>query len=101
MEKDEFNLAITDFDIAIQNDENNTLAYYNRGISYALKRDYERALSDFNRIIKIDPNHALAYYARGGIYLYELKDKIKARQSFQKALELGFSNAQEMLDELK
>lgn len=39
--------------------------YYNRGISYARKRLYERAIEDFNKTIELNPNMAEAYSNRG------------------------------------
>ena len=44
-------------------------AYYNRGIAYGAKGDYDRAIADFNEAIRLDPKSARAYGNRGNDYL--------------------------------
>lgn len=44
---------------------NRAVAYTNRGIAYADKKDYDRAIGDFNDAIRINPNLAMAYNNRG------------------------------------
>ena len=39
--------------------------YYNRGIEYDEKRDYDRAIADYNEVIRLDPKDAKAYNSRG------------------------------------
>jgi len=39
--------------------------YYNRGIKYSSKGDYDRAIADYTEAIKLDPTFARAYYNRG------------------------------------
>ena len=42
--------------------------YYNRGIAYGKKGQYDRAISDFTKAIEIDPRYAEAYNNRGIAY---------------------------------
>jgi tetratricopeptide (TPR) repeat protein len=35
-------------------------AYYNRGLAYVYKRDYDRVIVEFTQTIRIDPNYANA-----------------------------------------
>ena len=35
-------------------------AYYDRGVAYYEKRDYDKALRDLSQAIKLDPKDALA-----------------------------------------
>jgi tetratricopeptide (TPR) repeat protein len=43
-------------------------AYYNRGIAYFGKGDYDWAISDYDRAIRLDPKFAPAYNNRGNAY---------------------------------
>jgi tetratricopeptide (TPR) repeat protein len=44
-------------------------AFYNRGITYAQKKEYDKALCDFNAVIKLDPQFSSAYIVRAEIWL--------------------------------
>lgn len=40
---------------------NDTESYYNRGIAYYKKRDYDKAIAAFSEVVKRKPDHADAY----------------------------------------
>jgi tetratricopeptide (TPR) repeat protein len=42
--------------------------FYNRGLAYLLKDQYDRAIEDFDQAIRINPNYALAFNSRGHTY---------------------------------
>jgi len=42
--------------------------HYNRGISYAIKGDFDRAIADYDKAIKLNPKDADVYYNRGNAY---------------------------------
>jgi tetratricopeptide (TPR) repeat protein len=42
--------------------------FYNRGLAYLLKDQYDRAIEDFDQAIRINPTYALAFVSRGGAY---------------------------------
>jgi Flp pilus assembly protein TadD len=66
------------------------LAYNNRGIAYADKRDYDRAIADYNQAIRLNPNSS-AYNNRGAAY-YNKGNKTQAWADYNKALELDPNN---------
>ncbi|MCY3740628.1 MAG: tetratricopeptide repeat protein [Candidatus Poribacteria bacterium] len=49
-----------------------TESYYNRGIAYYEKREYDKAIADFSEVIKRNSDHADAYYNRGNAYCDEV-----------------------------
>ena len=49
------------YDRAIQLDANYALAYYDRGVAYFNKHDYDRALRDLTQAIKLDPKDEANY----------------------------------------
>jgi tetratricopeptide (TPR) repeat protein len=42
--------------------------FYNRGLAYLLKDQYDRAIEDFDQAIRLNPNDALAFNNRGHAY---------------------------------
>jgi tetratricopeptide (TPR) repeat protein len=47
---------------------NLAVAYYNRGIAYMTKNEYDRAIADYGEAIALDPKFAPAYSNRGFAY---------------------------------
>ena len=50
-------------------DRNDTIstshAYYNRGIAWSEKKEYDKAIADYNKALAVDPNNANFYVNRG------------------------------------
>jgi tetratricopeptide (TPR) repeat protein len=63
-------------------------AYYNRGIAYAAKGEYDREIADYNQALQLNSNLAEAYYNRGLAYGAK-GDKQKAIADFQTCLKLA------------
>ncbi|MBM3150059.1 MAG: tetratricopeptide repeat protein, partial [Chloroflexi bacterium] len=57
-------LAISDFNKAIELRPNYALAYFNRGITLQLKGDTMAAIADYNKAIQLSDNVALIEAAR-------------------------------------
>jgi tetratricopeptide (TPR) repeat protein len=85
-EKDEYDLAIADFNRAMPlKPKWLQLAYGNRGNAYLMKGDNDQALDSYDQAITIDANYTAAYTGRGLIY-EKLGLIEKARADFQAAL---------------
>ena len=82
-----FDLAIIDYNSAIEMDTNYADAYHNRGNTYYRMHEYNKAILDFNKSIALDGDDAESYISRGATYLrkgvYE-----KAVDDFKMTLEL-------------
>lgn len=48
--------------------QDNYMAYNNRGIAYRNNQQHEKAIIDFTRAIELSPKYANAYTNRGGVY---------------------------------
>ena len=54
--KDQYDLAIQDYDQAIKLDPNLASAFSNRGVTYKNEGQYDRALQDYEQALKLRPN---------------------------------------------
>ncbi|GAB4371948.1 MAG: peptidase domain-containing ABC transporter [Elainellaceae cyanobacterium] len=79
--------AITNFDIAIENNPRHYKAYYSRGLMRFCLRDNRGALKDFYEALQINPDYAEVYLSQGLIYR-RLGQPKAATDSIQKAADL-------------
>ena len=86
-EQKKWDLAIADFNKAIQINPNYAAAYNNRGLVYYEQKKWDLAIADYNKAIQINLNYALAYTGRGLIWK-QLGDKQKAVKDLQTAAQL-------------
>jgi tetratricopeptide (TPR) repeat protein len=77
--------------VAGQSEPQSPAGFYNRGISYAQKKEYSKAISDFDKVIKLDPKFASAYVVRAEIWLMK-KDFDHAIADYNEALRLDHQN---------
>jgi len=92
--KNDHDMAITNYNKAINLDPNNIEAYYLRGIVYYEKQNYDQAIKDYTKAIneakkktkKIDPKIAMVYGNRGMVYKNKGDNK-KALEDYNKAIE--------------
>ena len=90
--------------IILQTDS--AMAYFNRGLVYANKEDFDRAISDWDKAIQLDPNFSAVYYNRGIAYANRGETQ-NAIADFKKILELCSADemlcpyAQQMLQKLE
>ncbi|MBT8393386.1 MAG: tetratricopeptide repeat protein, partial [Bacteroidia bacterium] len=81
--------ARQDFDNYIKSDSTNARVYINRA-GTRFPNDLNGVVLDCDRAIALDSNQKNAYFLRG-LALYAMGDKKQACESFNKAIELGFS----------
>jgi tetratricopeptide (TPR) repeat protein len=61
----QYQVAVTDFEQAIQINPNSHYSYFGRGFARYHLKLYQESLADFDQTIKIEPEYAHAYYWRG------------------------------------
>ncbi|MEZ4669361.1 MAG: tetratricopeptide repeat protein [Anaerolineae bacterium] len=90
-EMNQIELAIEDFDHAIEFDAQNALAYAHRGVIYIKLQDWTRALSDYNQFIALQPEDFLGYNNRGIVH-FNQGNLESATADYQKSIELNPDN---------
>ena len=88
--------AMTDFNRAIELDDQNAYVYYDRGNLYFAQADYAKAIEDYNRAIDLNKNLAEAYFNRGLALIHSDKRK-EGIADLSKAGELGLYSAYSMI----
>ena len=63
-------------------------SYFNRGLTYHKKGQYDQAISEYNRAIAINPRYAKAYSNRGAAYM-DKGQHDRAISDFTKAIEIN------------
>ena len=89
-------LAIQDYNRAVEIDPGHASAFNNRGVVYRKKGEYERAIADFDLSILINPNYAGAFGNRADTYR-AMRDFGRAIRDFDEAIRIqptlnGLSN---------
>lgn len=67
--------------------KNLAVAYGNRGVAKAQKRELEGARKDYTESLRLDSSSATSYRFRGNLYLLD-GDERKASEEFRKAIEI-------------
>ncbi|MEX1083986.1 MAG: tetratricopeptide repeat protein, partial [Xanthobacteraceae bacterium] len=68
------------------------VAFYNRGIAYYYKKEYDRAIEDYSQAIRLDPKYAAAFVNRG--IAYERKGQYdRAIENYSQVIRLDPKNA--------
>jgi tetratricopeptide (TPR) repeat protein len=81
--------AVDDFNAALEIDASVGEAYLNRGNSYYLSGQYDSALADYDSALANNVNKPWAAWYNIGLAYEAKKDKQKAREAYEKALELN------------
>lgn len=91
--------ALADFDKAIELDEKYALAYTGRASIFFQQKNLEATIQNLNTAVKLDPNLGLAYYNRG-IAFYHKGEYAKAMEDLGKAMGLGVTVEEDLLNEV-
>ncbi len=83
----ESELALKDYNQAIQIDSKLAEAYLNRGELYSEKGEKELALKDYSQAIQINPEFTLAYFKRA-LFYETIKEKELALKDYSQAIQL-------------
>jgi cytochrome c-type biogenesis protein CcmH/NrfG len=81
--------AVKAYDKALELDGNDPDILTDQGIMFRRLGWYDRAVENFKRAYEIDPAHQQSLYNLGIVYRFDLKDMDKARQAWEKYLELN------------
>ncbi len=90
-------LAMADYNQAIQLDPKNQYAYNSRGNVYGDKGDYDRAIADYTKALTLDPKYAAAYDNRGLAYNHK-NDHDHAIADYTSAIALDSKTASYYVD---
>lgn len=88
--------AIKHYTEAIKRNPDDSKLYSNRAACYQKLAEFHLAIKDCDKCVELDPTFAKGWI-RKGLALLAMKDSIKARTAFQRALELE-PNSNEALD---
>ncbi len=83
----QFQKAISDYEMGLELEPNNTELSTNLGVTYGKIRDYEKAIEYFDFSIETNPNEPSAYCNRG-LAKYYNKDNEGALLDYAKSIEL-------------
>ena len=87
---EQWNLAISNFNIALKMDPNHPLVLNARGVAYANKNELAKARVDFQKAISTSDGQLSDAYANIGVLRIQKKSGIKgALRAFDKALEIS------------
>jgi tetratricopeptide (TPR) repeat protein len=87
----EYDLAVTEFNKAIELNPKDAPTFVNRGLAFLNQKNYERAIADFDKAIEINPKESKMYFDRGDLH-EKLGNAEKALSDYQKAFELDPAN---------
>jgi tetratricopeptide (TPR) repeat protein len=84
----EYDLAIADYNRAIELSPNYARAYASRGSAYRSLREYDLAIADYNRALELWPDYPWIYAGRGRTYSYR-KEYIQSINDLNHAIEIA------------
>lgn len=89
--KGELEMAIVDYNKALELNPKDTSTYLSRALAYYNKQSYDLAVADYGKGIELNPKEAKMYLKRGESY-EKLGEIEKALADYNKAVELDANN---------
>jgi len=83
-----YDLALEFYQYALESSPENKDIYYNLGVVYLEKKDYEQSARSFLKVLKIDPEDSESNYNLAVLYENHLKDPDKALFYYKKYISL-------------
>lgn len=90
--KGEYDLAIVDYNKAIELNPKSVPAYFNRARAFYFKRDFAEAVESYGKVIELTPSDSIVFYNRGVAY-EKMGDSVKAAEDYEKAVALDENNS--------
>ena len=84
--------AIYYYKKAAEFEPDNFKIYFNIALSYDAKSDYKNAAENYRKVIEINPCYTDAYNNLGSLHYNYLREYDKAREYFEKAIELSIDD---------
>lgn len=73
--------------LALNGDDPNVLT--DQGVMYRQLGAFDKAIANFTKANELNPNHHQSLYNLGVVYLYDLKDPVKALETWKKFLTIA------------
>lgn len=89
--KGELDLAVNDYNKAIELNPKDAATYLNRGRVYSNKKSFDLAALDYDKTIELNPKEPTAYLNRGDLH-EKRGNTAQAMSDYQKVIELDASN---------
>jgi len=99
-ERHDFEAALRDFDLVLRLDPRAAMVYHQRAMIYRLLGRHDRAFPDFETAVRLAPDNAFALTDLASCYFSGLgvgKDQTRAVELLDKAAQMGFPPAKELL----
>lgn len=90
--KGEYDLAIVDYNKAVELNPKSVPAYFNRARAYFFKRSFAEAIESYGKVIELTPKDSVVFYNRGVAY-EKMGDALKAAEDYEKAIALDENNS--------
>ncbi|MBN2477992.1 ATP-binding protein [Candidatus Micrarchaeota archaeon] len=87
-EKEDFEKAIENYNMAILLNPVFSEAYFNRALSYYQLKNFEKAIDDYTKSAELDPKNPIIYNNRGDAF-YRKQDFNSAIKDYDKAISLN------------